>query len=168
MHTLELSSIAPLKRAIISDPLPLTTVGLNFSKSKHALNRKPEAPAATGSSTQGLLHSLATCAAAFIAGSQSGTSVPTLMQSAWVLGVKSGISCSEWIIAGEAPAESRTLATRSMETKFVMHWIRGEARRTESKWAHACRAQNSGLSGTGLGVCNCWSEVLSSIVVAIR
>lgn len=89
--------------------------------SKQACKRKVEEPTATGSRTQGLEDLEMRLAAIFIGGSQSAERVPTLMQRALVLGVKSGISCGEWIMAGDAPAERSVLATRSMETKLVMH-----------------------------------------------
>lgn len=82
--------------------------------------------------------------------------------------MKSGTSSIECIIAGDAPTESRTLAMKSMETKFVMHWIRGEALRTDSRRAHACPAHDSVLSALFSGggcCCGFWGS--SSIVVLV-
>ncbi|KAF7131562.1 hypothetical protein RHSIM_Rhsim09G0046800 [Rhododendron simsii] len=120
-----------LTRARISDQFPLTTVGLIPTSSRQAANRNLLAPAAAGSSTHGLPALPASSAAALISGSHSAVSVPTLTQRAAARGVKSGISQSEWIMAGDAPAERRVLAMRSMETKLVMHWMREAEDREE-------------------------------------
>lgn len=40
-------------------------------------------------------------------------------------------------MAGDAPAERRVLAMRSMETKLVMHWMRGDWVLTVERWAQA-------------------------------
>ena len=127
-----------------SDAFPRITVGLSSTSSKQDFNRKPEAPAATGSRTQGLPESEANLAASFIPDSQSGESVPTLMQRAWAWGVKSGISSTLWIMAGDAPADKSVLAMRSMETKLVMHWISGDSLRIAESWIHAFAAHPSG------------------------
>ncbi|KAJ4840346.1 hypothetical protein Tsubulata_029269 [Turnera subulata] len=71
-----------MDNAIISEPLPRMTVGFFPTSSRHAFSRNPEAPAATGSRTQGLPALLATSAANFMAGNQSWEMVPTLMQRA--------------------------------------------------------------------------------------
>lgn len=149
-----MGSIEAFESAIISEPFPLITVGLSFRSSKQAFNRKVEAPAATGSRTQGLPKLDAVSAASSMAGNQSEESVPTLIQSALMWGVKSGISSEEWSIAGEAPAERRVLAIKSMETKFVMHWMSGDWRRTSDRKDHVFLGQLidcSGFSSSELG-----------------
>lgn len=40
-------------------------------------------------------------------------------------------------MAGDAPADKRVLAIRSMETKLVMHWMSGDWVRT---WERSCHA----------------------------
>lgn len=142
-----LDSVEALDNAIISDPFPLITVGFRLISSKQAIIRNLEAPAATGSRTQGFPAFTANSAATFIAGNQAGESVPTLIQRASALGVKSGNSSMEWSMAGEAPADKRVLAIKSIETKLVMHWMSGDRVRTASRMAHAlaphCRRSSS-------------------------
>ena len=125
------------ERAMISDPFPLITAGFISRSSRQAFSLKREADTATGSRTQGVPSWEQSCAAAFMAGSQEGESVPMLTQRALAWGVKSGSSSRECSMAGDAPADKRVLAMRSMETKFVMHWMRGDWVRT---WESSCHA----------------------------
>lgn len=48
-------------------------------------------------------------------------------------------------MAGDAPAERRVLAIRSMETKLVMHWTRGDCCRRVERWAQAVVGQLEGF-----------------------
>lgn len=52
----------------------------------------------------------------------------------------------------------RRFATKSTETKLVIHWISGDVSRMDFRWAHACGAQ---LSRKFFG----FSSILSAIVV---
>lgn len=44
-------------------------------------------------------------------------------------------------MAGDAPADKRVLAMRSIDTKFVMHWISGDWDRTAHSRSHDFGAQ---------------------------
>ena len=70
------------KTAIISEPFPLNTVGLNFINSSTFLFLKPLAPAPTGSKTQGTLFLFAKLAASNAHSCQYGSNVPILIVNA--------------------------------------------------------------------------------------
>ena len=53
-------------------------------------------------------------------------------------------------MAGEAPAAKRVLAIRSMETKLVMHWMRGFRFRTAERAVQALSAHPFSSSSLGL------------------
>lgn len=55
----------------------------------------------------------------------------------------------------------RRFATKSTETKLVIHWISGDVSRMDFRWAHDCGAQ---LSPMFFGS----SSILSAIVVLSR
>lgn len=111
---------------MISEALPLITSGLIERRSLQVFILNSDTETATGSSTHGMEESRATSAAESIEGIQSSEMVPMLMHRPSVLGVKSWISLIEWTIAGDAPEERRTFAVMSMDTRLVMHWIRGD------------------------------------------
>lgn len=54
----------------------------------------------------------------------------------------------EWIIAGDAPADRRVLAIKSMETKLVMHWTSGDWSRSLESRFHALGAQSCWKMGS--------------------
>ena len=145
-------------RARISDAFPLTTAGRSARSERQASIRKPEAATATGSNTQGRPAE----AAARMEGSQSSESVPTLMYTASQRGLKSGTSRWQWSIAGDAPAASIALATRSMETRLVMHCTSGARARTAERSAHARRPHHASVltssipTGYGYGSEQSW------------
>lgn len=44
-------------------------------------------------------------------------------------------------MAGDAPADRRVLAIRSIDTKFVMDWMRGDCCLTVDRWVQATEPQ---------------------------
>lgn len=135
---------------MISEALPRITRGFIERRSLQAFILNSDMETATGSSTHGMEEFRATSAAESIEGSQSSEIVPMLMQRPSILGVKSWISRIEWTIAGDAPEERRMFAVMSMDTRLVMHWIRGDLVRSFSTKYHAVSVHSVSNGGGDL------------------